>query len=72
VIDPESVSSIQAGLAAMSENSAQRAMVELGLKNAQRFDWDHNATQVMGVYRRAAVLHSSKQVRAAALCPSAG
>lgn len=65
-IDPESISSIESGLTVMAENSAQRQqLVQRGLENAQRFNWDNNATQVMRIYRQAASEHGSAPVTAA-------
>lgn len=58
VIDPECATSIESGLTVMALNPAHREhLIRRGLKHAQRFSWDHNATQVMSVYRHAALLH---------------
>lgn len=56
VIDPECISSIQSGLETMALNEEQRDdFVQRGLLNAQRFNWNQNAAQVMNIYRQAAL-----------------
>ncbi len=53
-LDPEDVSDIASGLHRMASSESQReSWRQVGLKNAQRFDWSANADQVLAVYRSA-------------------
>jgi glycosyltransferase involved in cell wall biosynthesis len=59
-VDPASIPSIESALTALAVNSSQRQhLVQKGLENARRFNWDHNAGQVMQTYRKAASEHDA-------------
>ena len=61
IIDPENVSMIADALAEVASNEARcQSLVEAGHRNAQRFDWDQNAAQVMRVYRDASAEKSGR------------
>jgi glycosyltransferase involved in cell wall biosynthesis len=54
VVDPEDTASIAEGLGRMASNPGWRDQLrDAGLQNAQRFDWDRNAEQVLAAYRAA-------------------
>lgn len=54
LIDPTSVTSLQQALEEVASDRSQRQwLIEAGLTNARRFDWDANAESVIGVYAAA-------------------
>jgi glycosyltransferase involved in cell wall biosynthesis len=54
IVDPERTESLTAALSRVAADGALRTQLRsAGLRNAQRFDWETGAAQVMGVYQRA-------------------
>ena len=61
-IDPESIESLTAALTKLGSDPARRdALIRAGIANAKRFDWDHNASQVLEVYQRAAERYAARR-----------
>ena len=54
IVNPESVEEIAAALQRVTVDTACRGQLrEAGFRNARRFDWHHNAAEVLRVYARA-------------------
>ena len=58
-IDPESIGEMSDALHRMSSDDAGRSLlIEAGLANARRFDWQDNAKRVLEVYQKAVAKHA--------------
>jgi glycosyltransferase involved in cell wall biosynthesis len=56
IIEPESVESIERALTRIAVDQVERTrLTEAGQRNAQRFDWDTNASQILQIYGQIAV-----------------
>lgn len=54
LIDPENIDSLQHALQALATSeSTRRRLIQLGLENARRFDWDTCAARVLQAFRSA-------------------
>jgi len=52
-VDPESEDSIAAALTRVSmDENLRKSLIQKGLENARRFDWDVNAARVLDVYEK--------------------
>jgi len=54
IVDPDNSSDIAAALSRVATDAGHRQrLIERGLQNARRFDWNQNAQRVLETYERA-------------------